>query len=54
MEEDEDPPSTASSASYVNGNRENIPDRKAHSKKPGNQRVASRQGEKVSHIYICF
>ncbi|KAK3773556.1 hypothetical protein RRG08_022267 [Elysia crispata] len=46
MEEDEDPPSTASSHSHPNGNAENIPERKVQARRPGKRSVATRQGDK--------
>ena len=50
MEEDDDPPSTASSHSHPNGNAENIPaGRKAQVRRPGKRSVATRQGDKVYH-----
>ena len=47
MEQDnDDPPSTASSYSYQNGNAENVPERKPAAK-PARRAIPSRQGEKV-------
>ncbi|CAG5118156.1 unnamed protein product, partial [Candidula unifasciata] len=48
MEEDEDPPSSASSCSYANGNAENIPERRHQGRRTGRQSASSRHSEKRS------